>query len=328
MGGGPVKLSQSEVMGLASSEGFDPVTLEKVLQLMNLLNTLGVHPYLKGKWVLKGGTALNLFHLDLPRLSVDIDLNYIGALDRNEMLDHRPRIEEAVQAVFSREGFTVRRVPTDHAGGKWRAVYQSYSGRTGNLEVDMNFMFRQPLWKPNATDSVQLGRHVALGVPILDVHELAAGKLAALLARSQVRDLFDCRQIFNNIKLDAKLLRIGFVAYGGMNRRDWRTVSLDDVVVDSNDLANSLFPTLRPTAMPIGVSQEEYGRTLVAQCREYLAVVLPLNDAEMEFLNLLLDGACIDATLLTDDPVLQARIESHPLLQWKVLNVRQHKGLH
>jgi hypothetical protein len=39
---------------------------------------------------------LNLFLLDIPRLSVDIDLNYIGALDCDEMLIHRPRIEEAV----------------------------------------------------------------------------------------------------------------------------------------------------------------------------------------------------------------------------------------
>jgi len=66
---------------------------------------------------------------------------------------------------------------------------------------------------------------------------------------------------------------------------------------------------------------------LVDQCRNNLSAVLPLNDAEIEFLNLLLDDARIDATLLTDDIELQRRIESHPLLKWKALNVRQHKGL-
>ena len=322
-----MKLSQSEVTELASAQGFDPTTLEKVLHLMNLLNMLGAHPYLKGTWVLKGGTALNLFLLDLPRLSVDIDLNYMGELDRDAMLEQRPKVEQAAQAVFSREGFTVRRVPTDHAGGKWRLVYQSYNGRSGNLEVDMNFMFRQPLWEPNAADSVQLGRHAARDIPILNVHELAAGKLAALLARTQVRDLFDCRQIFSNIKLDPKLLRIGFVAYGGMNRKDWRTVSIDDVAFGSNDLANSLIPTLRPSAIPVGLPPEEYAPTLVDQCRHNLSAVLPLNDAEKEFLNLLLDEARIDATLLTADAELQRRIESHPLLQWKALNVRRYNGL-
>ena len=214
-----MRLSQSEVLEIASAEGFDPSTLEKVLHLMNLLNMLSAHPYLKGKWILKGGTALNLFLLPMPRLSVDIDLNYVGALDREVMLDERPRIEQAVQAVCSREGFTVRRVPTEHAGGKWVFVYQSYAERTGNLEVDFNYMFRQPLWDPVVTDSIQLGRHNANGIPVLDVHELTAGKLAALLARTQVRDLFDCRQIFSTVKLNPKLLRIGFVAYGGMNHQ-------------------------------------------------------------------------------------------------------------
>jgi len=66
---------------------------------------------------LKGGTALNMFVLDLPRLSVDIDLNYVGALDREGMLAERPRIEQAAQAVFSREGFTARRIPDEHAAG-------------------------------------------------------------------------------------------------------------------------------------------------------------------------------------------------------------------
>ena len=65
----------------------------------------------------------------------------------------RPRIEQAVQAVFSREGFAVRRTPDEHAGGKWRLSYPSYTGQSGSLEVDLNFMFRQPLWEICHADS-------------------------------------------------------------------------------------------------------------------------------------------------------------------------------
>ena len=56
----------------------------------------------------------------MPRLSVDIDLNYIVAVDREAMLAERPQVEQAVHAVFSREGMTVTRLPDEHAGGKWR----------------------------------------------------------------------------------------------------------------------------------------------------------------------------------------------------------------
>jgi predicted nucleotidyltransferase component of viral defense system len=176
--------------------------VEKVLHLLNLLNALNSHPFLKGKWVLKGGTALNMFIFDLPRLSVDIDLNYIGALDREEMLVDRPKFDQAAQAVFSREGFTTKRVPDEHAGGKWRLRYKSFTGQSGNLEVDLNFMFRQPLWDIWHADSHRLGDFLSMNIPILDRHELAAGKLVALLARGQARDLFDSHRILNLDDLD------------------------------------------------------------------------------------------------------------------------------
>lgn len=65
--------------------------LEKTLHLTRLLSTLMSQSFLKEKLVLKGGTALNLFHFQLPRLSIDIDLNYIGSVNRNEMLVERKK---------------------------------------------------------------------------------------------------------------------------------------------------------------------------------------------------------------------------------------------
>ena len=138
--------SPSEILPIVEATGFKADVIEKVLQLLNLLTGLKSHPYLKGTFALKGGTALNLFVFDTPRLSVDIDLNYTGAIEREKMLADRPRVEKAVEAVFSREGFSVKRKPIEHAGGKWRLSYQSFEGLSGNLEVDLNFMFRIPLW--------------------------------------------------------------------------------------------------------------------------------------------------------------------------------------
>ena len=67
--------SPSEILPVAEASGFRADMVEKVIHLLNLLNTLNSHPFLKGKWALKGGTAINLFKPDIPRLSVDIDLN-------------------------------------------------------------------------------------------------------------------------------------------------------------------------------------------------------------------------------------------------------------
>jgi hypothetical protein len=115
--------------------GFGAEPLEKVFRLMALLDAFNSHPFLKTRIALKGGTALNLFHFDVPRLSVDIDLNYVGAADRATMLADRPKVERAVQAVCSREGIAIKRMPTDHAGGKWRLTYVGSKGDPGNLEL-------------------------------------------------------------------------------------------------------------------------------------------------------------------------------------------------
>ena len=322
-----MKFSSSEILPVAESTGFKADMVEKVLLLLNLLSTLNSHPFLKGKWVLKGGSALNLFLLDLPRLSVDIDLNYIGALNREEMLTDRPKVEQAAQAVFSREGFTIKRVPDEHAGGKWRLSYQSFTGQSGNLEVDLNYMFRQPLWDIRAAYSHSLGDFQAKNIPVLDLHELAAGKLAALLARGQARDLFDCHRILNMDDLERDRLRIAFVVYGGMNRKDWRTVSIEDVDFDAEELARQLIPTIHVRAIQEQGSPAKYGAKLVEECRKALSVVLPFTDAELEFLDLLLDKGEIDSTILTADTALQERIQEQPLLEWKALNVRKHRNL-
>ena len=261
-----MRYSLEELNPIAEQADYNIAVIEKVVHLLNLLNTLNSHPVLKGKLALKGGTALNLFVFDVPRLSVDIDLNYIGALDREEMMEDRPRVEQAMQAVFEREGFTVRRVPSDHAGGKWRLSYQSYTGDSGNLEVDINFMFRQPLWDVTYIDSHPLGKFQAKNIPVFTSCELFSGKLAALFSRDQARDLFDAHELLNSDQnIDQDSLRLAFIVYGAMSRKDWRTISLDDISFTANELKQKLFPVLRQNLVPDEGSLSEYGKKLVEE---------------------------------------------------------------
>lgn len=87
-------ISKKAVEEIAKERKFNARTIEKVLRLMAVLNEIADIDALKSKLVLKGGTALNLFLLDLPRLSVDIDLNYIGALNVEEMKLEKVEIEK------------------------------------------------------------------------------------------------------------------------------------------------------------------------------------------------------------------------------------------
>jgi predicted nucleotidyltransferase component of viral defense system len=295
-----------------AATGFGAEPLEKIFRLIALLDALGSHPFLKPRIALKGGTALNLFHFEVPRLSVDIDLVYIGAADRETKLAEKPRVEQAVQAVCSRQGLTSRRIPTDHAGGKWRLIYAGSKGAPGNLELDINFMLRTPLWPCTMRDCHPVGSLRAAPVRVLDIHELTAGKLAALLARSASRDVFDAHALLVTPGLDVARLRLGFVVYGGITRTDWRTVSIADVTADRA-------PAKRDVAA--------WTDKLVAECRERLSLVLPLHDEQREFLRRLNDEGEIVPDLLTTDLAMQATVRGHQGLRWKALDVRKHRGL-
>jgi hypothetical protein len=280
-----MKISKEKLAAEAELTGFRAEVFGKVIHLLSLLDGFRVHPCLKHRLVLKGGTALNLFSFNLPRLSVYIDLNYFG---------------------------------------KWLLRYESALGQGGNLQVDLNFMFRIPLWPVMNLNSHSVGSYQVAGIPVLDIHELAAGKLCALLARQQGRDLFDSHQLLYHAGLEQKRLRLAFVVYGAMNRKDWRTASLQDVDSSADELKRQLLPLLRIRSAEGDESPESYGKQLVKECCDRLSVVLPFTDSEMEFLNLLLDKGEIVPSLLTSDKDLQERISRQPLLEWKALNVREH----
>lgn len=322
-----MRLTAAELAREAAATDFQTEPLEKVILLLELLDAIRSHPFLKDRVALKGGTALNLFTFDVPRLSVDIDLNYIGAVDRDGMLADRPKIEQALQAVCGRVGVQTRRVPSDHAGGKWRLSFNRVTGGTSTLEMDVNFMLRAPLWSVERVDSRPVGSFQAKNIPVVDIHELAAGKLAALLSRTASRDLFDASQLRHVRGLDATKLRLAFVVYGGISRKDWRTVSVDDVTVDVAEADAMLLPLLRGHETPRRSDLARWTQGLAADCHDLLSVVLPLADQELEFLERLNGKGDIASEVLTDDERLQTTIRAHPGLLWKALNVRQHRGI-
>ena len=282
-------LSQRDLLREAAASGFQIQVLEKVLRLMELLEGLRSHPFSGSRLALKGGTALNLFVFDLPRLSVDIDLNYTGSAERQVMLEERPKVAQALAAVAARAGMAIQRVPEEHAGGKWRLSYQSVTGRPGVLEVDVNFLLRTPLWPVTPLNSRRVGAFRVEGIPVLDLHELAAGKLGALFGREASRDLFDVRELFATTDLEREKLRLAFVVYGAFNRRDWRTVRLDDVRVTPEEVDRRLVPLLRGTVAPSPADLGPWTERLVAECREHLSDLLPLKAEELEFLDRLND---------------------------------------
>ncbi len=317
--------SLQTLQNLASDTGYQPGTLEKVLRLLDLLQEIASDDLLANRFALKGGTALNVFHLALDRLSVDIDLNYIGELDREKMLAERPALEAALGRILAAQGYRVRRQPDEHAGGKWLAVHPSALGGNGTIEVDINFMMRQPLFGATHMNSVQLGDARAKDVLVIDLHEIIAGKLVALLDRRAARDLFDARRIFALENIDWQRVKAAILAIGASGRNDWRKASADNIGAEPNELKQKLLICLPRTAFTEAGSVDAWIEESVTLCRAGVAPLLTLTKNEQAFLDGVLDHGAIDATLLDVAPDIQQRIAAMPMLQWKCSHVKKNK---
>lgn len=318
--------SRETLQSLASETGHQPGTLEKVLRLLDLLQEIAADDVLASRLALKGGTALNVFYLALDRLSVDIDVNYIGALDRAAMLGERPAVEGALNRLLAAQGYQVRRQPDEHAGGKWIARHASSLGGQGALEIDINFMMREPLFGVVRMNSIRLGDAEASGVTLLDLHEIVAGKLVALLDRRAARDLFDARRIFAIEGLNWQWIKVAMLAIGAAGRNDWRAASVNNVGADPNELRQKLLICLPRAYFNEAGSINAWIEETTALCRTRLAPMLDLTVGERRFLDGVIERGSIDASGLGVESDIQERIARMPMLHWKTENIRKAKG--
>lgn len=318
--------SRETLQRLASETGHQPGTLEKVLRLLDLLQEMAADDVLGSRLALKGGTALNVFYLALDRLSVDIDVNYIGALDRAVMLAERPAVEDALNRLLAAQGYQVRRQPDQHAGGKWIARHASSLGGQGALEIDINFMMREPLFGIARMNSMRLGDAEASGVTMLDLHEIVAGKLVALLDRRAARDLFDARRIFAIKGLDWRWVKAAMLAIGAAGRHDWRAASVDNIGADPKELRQKLLICLPRAYFDEAGPIETWIEETTTLCRAKLAPMLELNAGEQAFLDGVIERGAIDASGLGVEADIQERITHMPMLHWTTENVRKAKS--
>jgi len=103
-----MSLSRATLFRLLGQTGYRQEILEKASVLLMFLDRASRNDYLSSRFALKGGTAINLFFLRIPRLSVDIDINYVGEADRSELDKQRAKFETAVETVCLEEELSVR----------------------------------------------------------------------------------------------------------------------------------------------------------------------------------------------------------------------------
>jgi hypothetical protein len=316
------------VQGLATKLGVRPDVLEKVVRLLAVLGRLREDEELRDRFALKGGTALNVFWLSLPRLSVDIDLNFIGEISASELTEQRPEFEQRVTRACRLAGCRIAHSPSQHAGGKFRLRFTSVLGGEQNLELDISFVARVPIGELVEREAVLPGfeqeRVLTYTLP-----ELAAGKFTALLARVVARDQYDAVRILDHDPaiLETLEFRLPFTCFAASAREDARGWSGRLAALDPQDVRTRLVPVLRSAQEPLAGDARKLAAHLEARLEGVTTRLVAWSPAEREFMDALMDHGELKPALLTDRPELRRRIAAQPMLRWKQMNVRQHLGL-
>jgi len=306
----------------AAETGFAPAAIEKVVRLGELLADIRRHPLLSRVLVLKGGTPLNLGFGPPARLSVDLDFNYVGGLEREAMLAARPEVERAIETIAAAQGYTIQRSADAHAGRKLYFAYHNTSGGLDRVEIDVNYLHRISALEHRTTWIWQPGGRPAIGATVLAPEELVAGKLAALFSRRLPRDLFDATRVPEI--LGARWLegvtRPLFVALAGSLERPYYQHARERLRDASRgDLEAELRPML----------QREHRLDAVDLRARAWRVIEPLTEptrAEREFTERLQAGELLPGLLFPEDLPLAERLRLHPALRWKAESAAAHRA--
>ncbi|WP_433706426.1 nucleotidyl transferase AbiEii/AbiGii toxin family protein [Paraburkholderia sacchari] len=189
------------------------------LDTVRLLLSIAPDVFDTPKFAMKGGTAINLFLQNLPRLSVDIDVVYTDHVpDREEALKHIGEELARAKAAIERQGFNAKYSQTA-ANGKQKGSdvkLTAFSAET-SVKVEVNYVFRGTLLRPQSRQLVPAARekfNVDLALPNLHEAELYGSKLVAAMDRQHPRDIFDVMQMYETFGLRDDFVNafVGYVA--------------------------------------------------------------------------------------------------------------------
>ena len=136
-------ITRSYIIETARKYGFQRDTLEKVIRLYQILKDMSGIPLFRDCFALKGGTAINLVCFNLPRLSVDIDLDFTRFGRMPELLPLRKEIKSALFDLLQSRGYTVGKLGKElHTLDQWTFNYRSIAGNNDHIKMELNYGIR------------------------------------------------------------------------------------------------------------------------------------------------------------------------------------------
>jgi hypothetical protein len=275
------------------------------LDSARLLTQVAPLVFVEDTFALKGGTAINLFVRDMPRLSVDLDLVFPDhTLPRDEALTRINGVVRQAAERLKKRGFQTY-TPAAAAGETKLLV------RRGSMQVkvEVNFVMRgtvRPVRRASLTPAARDVLMADLEIPVVSLEDVYGSKLVAALDRQHPRDLFDVMQLFAHEGITPGIRR-AFVVYLSSSNRPIHEVLFTSLRDIRHDYEHN-FQGMTTEPVPLDA-------LLATRERMVHEIQQGLDDSERRFLLSLVAG-------VPEWPLLGiAHLKHLPGIRWKLHNL-------
>lgn len=303
----------------AQELGFQTGVFEKACRLTEILRFINETSELRDVLALKGGTAINLTMFDLPRLSVDIDLDFAENMPKAETQARRVKIRDIVEKHMIAEGYAKNtKSKSTYILDSLVYSYTNAAGNPDNIKIEINYLLRSHIL-PMVDATAQIAGIVdPFIVRTLAPLEIFGSKIVALSNRAAARDLYDLNNLVCNKSLgetEIDMLRRCAIFYLAVTG-DFSTLGFDVSRIDSithHKIKIGLSPVLRKA--------EQFDLMAAgARVRAFINEKMMLSDKETEFIRRFASGR-YEPELLFEDSDITRRIESHPMVVWRISHI-------
>lgn len=295
-------------------------TLEKVCRLQEILRFFSTSELLSSSLALKGGTAINLLLFNLPRLSVDIDLDFCRNVSRKEMFFERDKIQNLISRYMLSQGYTINpHSKNPHSLDSFVYDYINSAGVKDNIKIEINYSLREhvlPIQQMGISAQILKSDFKVTTVSPIEIY---ASKTVALLTRAAARDLYDINymiryglfgeeetQLYR--KCVAFYLAIATVAPS-------ERINFDAIdTITNHKIHTDLYPVIRDRdSFELSAAKESV--------KNYLKETLILTENEKLFLRRFKKGIYCPE-LVFDDEATRQKLKSHPMAIWKTSRIK------
>lgn len=279
----------------------DEKYLKQVKLVVDVLQFVATEPC----FALKGGTAINLFYNNLPRLSVDIDLTYIGFETRDIAINNINSALNRIVDKLKTKGYTAK----IQGNGTEKKITCANSKTI--IKIEPNYIIRGCVNKPelmtvceNVEDTFGFTE-----IQVISKPELYGGKICAALDRQHPRDLFDIHNYLQIYEIDEGIIK-GFIVMLLSHDKPLHE-TLNPNIKDQTEIFEKQF---------VGMADENF--TYEQHIETLNKLILIIKTQIKPYKNLLLDFVSLKNNL--EDFCID-NLDKLPAIKWKIRNLENLK---